>query len=54
MRKYFTTFPQSIKALGYGYRVLGGLDRPFKLLNASVKTLKLLFFFPHSYDEIKT
>nr|WAY16587.1 putative RNA-dependent RNA polymerase [Rhizoctonia solani mitovirus 110] len=45
-KKYSLTFPQLIKTLGYGYKVLGGLHRHVGSLNSRVRALLFTFILP--------
>jgi len=45
-QKYRLTLPQLLKLLGYGYRVLGGLNRHIGLLNSRVRALILGYNVP--------
>jgi len=52
-RKYNLTFPGLLKTLGYGYRVLGGLNRSIGLLNSRVRALLFAYYLPDSEEEVK-
>jgi len=45
-QKYKLTLPQLVKLLGYGYEVLGGLNKHVGLLNARVRALILGYNIP--------
>jgi len=45
-KKYKLSFPRLVRIAGFGYRVLGGLNKPFRVLNSSVKMLKFSILLP--------
>lgn len=46
--------PALSKALGFGYKVLGGLHKPFRDLNSRMKFLVLALNAPTTVEEVKT
>lgn len=51
-RKYNLTFPGLVKALGYGYRVLGGLNRHIGTLNSRIRALLFSYHLPASENDV--
>lgn len=39
IKKYKLTLPEALKVCGFGYRVIGGLNKPFERLNIKVRYL---------------
>jgi hypothetical protein len=52
-RKYNLTFEKLAKVLGFGYRVLGGLNKPFNSLNGKLKMVIFAINTPISAEEAK-
>jgi hypothetical protein len=51
MHKYTISIPTAIAIAGYGYKVLGGLNKPFRKLNQGVQSLILTFCIPKTKKE---
>lgn len=53
-RKYNLSFTALAKVLGFGYRVLGGLNRPFNSLNGKLKMVIFAINTPTTAEEAKS
>jgi hypothetical protein len=49
-RKYKLSFSSTVAVAGFGYKVLGGLNKPLNKLNARVRVLKFSFNLPLTED----
>jgi hypothetical protein len=49
-RKYKLSFSSTVAVAGFGYKVLGGLNKPINKLNARVRVLKFSFNLPLTED----
>lgn len=52
-RKYSLTFPQLLRALGYGYRVVGSVNRHVGQLNSRVRTLLFAYYLPLNEEGVQ-
>nr|QXN75368.1 MAG: RNA-dependent RNA polymerase [Grapevine-associated mitovirus 15] len=52
IKKYNMTWQAFVKAAGYKYRVLGGLNRPFRSLNSKLRLLILAVNVPYTAEDI--
>lgn len=51
-KKYNLTFPKLLRALGYGYRVLGSLNKHIGKLNSRVRALLFAYSFPQNDEDV--
>lgn len=52
-RKYATPLPRLVKALGFGFRVLGSLNKPLGKLNSKLRLVILALNMPVTVEEIE-
>lgn len=50
-QKYQISIPTLVKIAGFGYKVLGGLNKPFYALNQTVRNIIINMIFPLSQSE---
>lgn len=51
-KKYSLTLPQAVKVLGFGYKVLGGLDRSFHKQSSRIRALIIMLSSPTTVEGI--
>jgi len=51
-RKYKLSFPELVKSLGYGYRVLGNLNCHIGQLNSRIRALLFAYHLPQTEEEV--
>lgn len=52
-RKYTLTFPQLLRVLGYGYRVVGSYTKHVGKLNSRVRALMFAFYLLETEDQVR-
>jgi len=50
-RKYKLSFPSAVAVAGFGYKVLGGLNKPYRELNSRIRVMKFSFNLPSNSSE---
>nr|ALD89120.1 RNA-dependent RNA polymerase [Rhizoctonia solani mitovirus 15] len=53
-RKYSLSFPQLLRVLGYGYRVVGSVHKHVGQLNSRVRSLLFAFYLPETEEDVGT
>jgi hypothetical protein len=51
-RKYNLTFPKLLRSLGYGYRVVGSVNKHVGQLNSRVRALLFSFYLPETEEDV--